>query len=167
MKIINEKGKLFGLINIVDLLVLLAAVAVIGGLGWKLVGHQVTEAVKPTVTMTAVMRLRGATPFLVEEVERNDQTGKQLVAGNDYVNAVITNVELEPYEVQVQCADGSIVNSVDPVKMDIVFTVESTVTQGTAAPKIGTQEVRTGRTFILKTNDFEGTCNIDSVVMGE
>ncbi len=31
MKIINEKGKLFGLINIVDFLVLLAVLAVVGG----------------------------------------------------------------------------------------------------------------------------------------
>ena len=36
MKIINEKGKLFGLINIVDLLVLIAAVAVAAGVGYKL-----------------------------------------------------------------------------------------------------------------------------------
>jgi len=34
MKIINEKGKLFGLINIVDLLVLIAAVAVAAGVGY-------------------------------------------------------------------------------------------------------------------------------------
>ena len=36
MKIINEKGKLFGLINIVDLLVLVAAIAVVAGVGYKL-----------------------------------------------------------------------------------------------------------------------------------
>ena len=57
MKIINEKGKLFGLINIVDFLVLLAALAVIGGLGWKLLGTQVVEAVSPTVTMRTQLRV--------------------------------------------------------------------------------------------------------------
>ena len=37
------------------------------------------------------------------------------------------------------------------------------VSKGTPAPAIGTQEVRAGRTFIVKTNDFETTGNIDSV----
>ena len=36
MKIINEKGKLFGVINIVDLLVVLAVIAVAAGIGYKL-----------------------------------------------------------------------------------------------------------------------------------
>ena len=36
MKIINEKGKLFGVINVVDLLVLLAVIAVVIGVGYKL-----------------------------------------------------------------------------------------------------------------------------------
>ncbi len=167
MKIINEKGKLFGLINIVDLLALLAAVAVIGGIAWKLLAPQVVEAVSPTVTLTAQMRVRGASPFLVEEVLKSEQIGKQLVSGNSYVDAKVTDMWVEDYVVQVQCADGRIVNSTDPVKKDIVFTVETRVNKNTPSPQIGTQEVRMGRTFILKTNDFENTCNIDSVVMSE
>lgn len=81
MKIINEKGKLFGLINIVDLLVLIAAVAVAAGVGYKLFAPQIKESVQPQVELTAIVRVRGATPFLVTEVERNSQVGKQLVSG--------------------------------------------------------------------------------------
>ena len=77
MKIINEKGKLFGLINIVDLLVLIAAVAVAAGVGYKLFAPQIKESVQPQVELTAIVRVRGATPFLVTEVERNSQVGKQ------------------------------------------------------------------------------------------
>ena len=40
MKIINEKGKLFGVINIVDLLVVLAVIAVAAGIGYKLFATQ-------------------------------------------------------------------------------------------------------------------------------
>ena len=64
MKIINEKGKLFGLINIVDLLVLIAAVAVAAGVGYKLFAPQIKESVQPQVELTAIVRVRGATPFL-------------------------------------------------------------------------------------------------------
>ena len=142
MKIINEKGKLFGLINIVDLLVLIAAVAVAAGVGYKLFAPQIKESVQPQVELTAIVRVRGATPFLVTEVERNSQVGKQLVSGNSYVNGTIEDMKIEDYAQQVTTADGRIV---------------------TATPSIGTQEVRAGRTFIVKTNDFETSGNIDSV----
>lgn len=167
MKIINEKGKLFGVINIVDLLVLVAAIAVIAGVGYKLFAPQIAEATSKQVPMTVVVRVRGATPFLVEEVERNSQVGKKIVSGSSYTEAVITDMQIEPYDQQVTTADGQIVTARDPDKRDLVFTIETTVAEGTAAPSIGTQEVRAGRTFIVKTNDFETTGNIDSVQIGE
>ena len=163
MKIINEKGKLFGVINVVDLLVLLAVIAVVIGVGYKLFAPQIADATATQVPMTVTVRVRGATPFLVEEVQRNSQVGKQIVSGNSYTNAVITDMQIEDYVQQVTTADGSIVNALDPSKKDLVFTIETTVPEGTAAPSIGTQEVRAGRTFIVKTNDFETTGNIDMV----
>ncbi|NLM60645.1 MAG: DUF4330 family protein, partial [Clostridiales bacterium] len=39
MKLVNEKGKLFGLINLVDLLVLLFILLVAGGIVWKIFGN--------------------------------------------------------------------------------------------------------------------------------
>ena len=143
MKIINQKGKLFGVINIVDLLVVLAVIAVAAGIGYKLFATQIADATAEQVAMTVTVRVRGATPFLVEEVQRNSQVGKQMVSGNSYVNAT------------------------DPSKKDLVFTIETTVAKGTATPTIGTQEVRAGRTLIVKTNDFETTGNIDSVVIAD
>lgn len=168
MKIVNEKGKLFGLINVVDLLVLLALVAIVGGVGYKLFGHQISESVSPTVKMTTVVRIRGASPFLVEELENDDQVGKHVVSGNDYLaDATITDMWVEDYVTQSTTADGRIVDSVDPSKKDILFVIESTVSEGTATPSIGTQEVRTGRTYIVKTNNFEVSGNIESVTFGE
>ena len=114
MKIINEKGKLFGIINVVDLLVLVAAIAVVAGVGYKLFAKQIKEVASPQVSLTMTVRVRGVT-------------------------------------------------ATDPEKKDLVFTITTKVSKGTPAPAIGTQEVRAGRTFIVKTNDFETTGNIDSV----
>ena len=163
MKIINEKGKLFGVINVVDLLVLLAVIAVVIGVGYKLFAPQIADATATQVPMTVTVRVRGATPFLVEEVQRNSQVGKKIVSGSSFTNAEITDMQIEDYVQQVTTADGSIVNALDPSKKDLVFTIETTVPKGTAAPSIGTQEVRAGRTFIVKTDDFETTGNIDMV----
>ncbi|MFR3787792.1 DUF4330 domain-containing protein [Agathobaculum desmolans] len=167
MKIINEKGKLFGVINVVDLLVLVAAVAVAAGVGYKLFAPQIVEATAKQVEMTVTVRVRGATPFLVEEVERNSQIGKKIVSGNSFTNATITDMKIEDYVQQMPTADGEIRDAVDPSKKDLVFTIETTVPEGTASPSIGTQEVRAGRTFIVKTNDFETSGNIDMVDIAE
>lgn len=163
MKIINEKGKLFGLINIVDLLVLLAVIAVAGGICWKLFAPAVQEAVSPEVTMVTTMRVRGATPFFVKEFQDNDQQGKQLVAGNAYVAATVESTAIVDYVQQVTTADGRIVDALDPSKKDIMIVVKSKVTKDTPTPKIGTQEVRAGRTFTFKTNDIETIANIEAV----
>ena len=40
MKIIDEKGRLFGKINLIDLLVIVLVVAVVAAVGWKLVGKK-------------------------------------------------------------------------------------------------------------------------------
>ena len=157
MKIINEKGKLFGIINVVDLLVLVAAIAVVAGVGYKLFAKQIKEVASPQVSLTMTVRVRGATPFLVNEVQRNSQVG------NSYVNAQITDMKIDDYNQQVTTADGRIVTATDPEKKDLVFTITTKVSKDTPAPAIGTQEVRAGRTFIVKTNDFETTGNIDSV----
>lgn len=163
MKIINEKGKLFGLINVVDLLVLIAAVGIVAGVGYKLFGNKIVEASAEQVELVSIMRVRGATQYLTDEVKRNPQVGKKIVSGNDFTAAEIIDMKIEPYEQQVTTADGRIVTALDEDKFDLVFTIKTTIAKGTAAPKIGTQEVRAGRTFILKTNDFETTANIDSV----
>ena len=99
----------------------------------------------------------------VEEVQRNDQVGKKIVSGSSFTDAVITDMQIQDYVQQVTTADGSIVNALDPSKKDLVFTIETTVPEGTAAPTIGTQEIRAGRTMIVKTDDFETTGNIDMV----
>ena len=116
MKVIDEKGRLFKIINVVDLLVLLAVILVAGGIVWKLFSPAVSDAVAPQVKLTAVMRIRGATPFLVKEVNANPLVGKKLVAGNSYTSAVIVNVEIVPYVQQVTTADGRIVEATDPPK---------------------------------------------------
>jgi len=163
MKILDEKGKLFGLVNLVDLAVLLFLILCVAGVAWKLFSPAVSAAVAPQAEMTAVMRVRGVSPQLVEEAERNPLEGKRLVAGNSYVDATVTKAEIVPYVVQIPTADGPIVDSTDPSKKDIVITVTAMVARDAAILKVANQEVRAGRTFILKTQDFEVIANIESV----
>lgn len=155
MKLINEKGKLLGIINPVDLVILVAVVAVIGAIGMQLFGQKITDAVAPQVELTAEMVIVGTPPRLVDEIFRQDLVGQRLIAGNEYMNATIVDVWEEDYVMQAIRSDGVIVDATDPSKKDIVVKISTTVPKGTPSPKIGSQEVRAGRTYIIKTQTFE------------
>jgi len=155
MKIVNEKGKLFGVINVVDLLGLIALVAVAGAIVWQLLGDRVSDAVSEQAELTAVIAIAGSHPDLVAEVKRQDLVGERMVSGNSYLDAYISKVWFDDYVMQNPTAAGNIVDAVDPTKQDIMIEIKTTVAKDTASPKIGSQEVRTGRTFIIKTQTFE------------
>lgn len=155
MKIINEKGKLFGIINVVDLIVLLAVICVLGAIVWQLLGDRVNDALSEQTEMTLVVSIAGSHPDLVEEIARQDLVGEKLVTGNQYLDAYISDVWFEDYVMQLETADGRLVDAVDPTKKDIMIEIKSTVAKDTASPKIGSQEVRAGRTYIVKTQTFE------------
>lgn len=155
MKIVNEKGKFFGIINVVDLLVLLAVLLVAGALIWQLLGDRVSDAVSEQTELTAIVAIAGSHPDLVAEVERQDLVGQKMVSGNSFLDAYISDVWFDDYVMQNPTAEGSIVDAIDPTKKDIMIEIKTTVAKGTASPKIGSQEVRTGRTFIVKTQTFE------------
>lgn len=163
MKILDEKGRLFGKLNIVDFLVTLCVILAVGAIAVQLFAAPIREAVTPTVTMTSTFRIRGANQFIQDELELHPILGEQLIAGNDYLDAYIVDVQSEQYVVQTITADGIIVEAYDPIKVDYIITVESEITANTPILKIGTQEVRAGRTFTLKTRGFELNASIESV----
>ncbi|MDI9493901.1 MAG: DUF4330 domain-containing protein [Bacillota bacterium] len=167
MKIINEKGKLFGIINVVDLLVLVAIVVVAGAIGVQLFGQKINDAVSPQVDLTAEVVIIGTAPRLVDEILRQDLVGERLVAGNEYMNATITDVWLEDYVMQAIRDDGVIVDATDPSKKDVVIEIKTKVAKDTPSPKIGSQELRAGKTFIVKTQTFECSGTIRYVEIGQ
>ena len=90
MKIIDEKGRLFGKLNLIDLLVIILLIAAVAAVAWKLVGKKAAEAVADTgrtITYTVT----------VEDVNReaaefaSTQIGKSLVNNSKVVDAAITD----------------------------------------------------------------------------
>jgi len=98
---------------------------------------------------------------------RQDLVGERLVAGNEYMNATVTDVWLEDYVMQAIRSDGIIVDSTDPSKKDVVVKIRTTIAKDTPSPKIGSQELRAGKTYILKTQTFECSGTIRYVEIGQ
>ncbi len=163
MKIINEKGKLFGIINPVDLIILLAIIAVVAAFGIKTLKEPVQAVVVEKPDMYVTLRVRGAMPSLIEACKAIEKDSR-LVAGNSYVNdATVQSVAIEDYIYTGETAEGVSVLCNDPMKKDILIVVKSKASPNDPVIKMGNQEIRTGRGFIFKTNLVEVNTTIESV----
>lgn len=108
------------------------------------------------------MRVRGAHPRQLAEIEKNIPA--QLVSGDSFVSgASVVKVDSEPYIVQTPTATGEIKEATDPTRIDILFAVEANAPASGAVTKIGTQEVRAGRDFTIKTRYIEQVAIIETV----
>ncbi|MBQ5797147.1 MAG: DUF4330 domain-containing protein, partial [Firmicutes bacterium] len=121
MKLINEKGKLFGIINVVDLIIVVMVIAMVGAVATMVLGDQVTQAVSPQVEATAEIEIIGAAPRLYNEVLRQELVGEKMVSGNTYLDATVEDVWLEDYVTQAVTDNGTIVDAKDPTKKKVVF----------------------------------------------
>ena len=160
----QEKKKKF---NIVDILVILLLVAAIAVVGVKLAGNKVQDAISKQVTLWAEIEIEAVPENICEEVFRQNLVGQKMVSGNEYVSATVEDVWTEDYVHQIETADGTIVSAVDPSCKNLVLLVKTSVAEGTASPKIGSQELRAGKEFIAKTQGFEMTGVTRYVEFGE
>lgn len=145
MKIINEKGKLFGIINIIDLIVIVVLALLITG-GVKRVRttrpDMVSETKKATVTIE-VSEIRNAT---VEGLVVGDPI-YHYDKGNYF--GKIVDVKVEPFKEAVE-SDGKWVNAEVPEKYVATLTVEADAVETPDVIIIGGEQTRIGHQFRLK-----------------
>ena len=83
----------------------------------------------------------------------------QLMASGDLLNGFVTDMKAEPskgqvYNVNPDTNGGMNLTTSGGSTYDLTFTIEATVTN-TVKNEVGTQEVRVGKTHIVKTTQFE------------
>lgn len=159
MKIINEKGKLFGKINIIDFLLILFVIVVAVFAVVKLSGGMGSSAEPATVIYT--VRVEEVDPATYEVVKEfvDKETGKkdQLLTGTSLASGYVVDCVATPHVTYVETDDGRVVpveSSGMDTRLDLVFTLEANITD-TLTNTVGTQEVRAGMPHIVKTAHFE------------
>lgn len=159
MKIIDEKGKIFGKLNIIDLLVLLLAVALIAVVAIKFGGGSgsggTAQAVSGLVTYT--VEVRGVEPevynSICEYVNLTQNKKDQLMADGKMISdANVIDVSATKYVPYGE--DALVAGGTNDDRLTLVFTIQASVADVTSN-KIGTQEVRIGKSHIVKTSHFE------------
>ncbi|MCL2546035.1 MAG: DUF4330 domain-containing protein [Oscillospiraceae bacterium] len=179
MKIINEKGKLFGLINLVDLLMLVTlAVVVVAGAVFFLGGGEYgygaakqEEASEPYfVEVAFTVQVQNVRPEVAENLLAAIPrfTNTPYVVGADYLpNFFFVDAWSEPTVVLGSTADGEPVATVDPRgHQDVWFESRGLLLE----PEVPiysmiSQEIRLGQRFWVKSRliEADGTL-VDFVV---
>ncbi len=152
----KEKKK----INLVDIIIIVLILAVALFFGMKFFGGEKATANKSDITFTVLVQ--GVPKQSLDDISKA-LPGKQISDGK-YIDCEIKSVESSPCKVdkiEKTNTDPYVKTTILPDQndeyVDLTFTVSAKVVAASLLTEVGTQEVRVGRSFILKTRGFELT----------
>lgn len=164
MKIMNEKGKLFGIINVIDLVVLVILILVIGAVGYKVLGSKLDKALGTNIGTKDII-------FTVKCQSRSEaaakalQPGDQLVSLTSKVDAYIVSVSYTAADVPNPNAQGQQIYSKDAYKKDVLVTAKMKSSANVDIFKLGSQEVAVNKVFVVKTQKVDLTGFTESITV--
>lgn len=158
MSIIDKKGKLFGKLNIIDLIAILLILAVLALVGYKFLDGKPSGLSGSGQSIVYTVEVKGVRPEVYESVK--EMLPSQLMAADEMLDAYVTDVKATPvendtYEVSRNRDTGKeTISRTSGGTYHLVFTIEGTI-NNTMTSELGTQEIRVGKSHIVKTTTFE------------
>lgn len=158
-KIIDEKGRLFGKVNLIDLLVVLLVVAVAAAFIFKSTGGEVTKqeemenAEMKELSYVVLSRMvhNDIADYIVE-----NEVGKQLMSNGELVEGCfIEDIQRGTFYESYVTDDGEPMKKASDEYCDLTFIISGEAPYGGNAFHVGSQEVRVGKSHIIKTVGFE------------
>ena len=163
MKIIDDKGRLFGIINIIDLFISVLLIVLIGFGTYKVFRVNPTVAVNTQkVTMVYfIQEVRDVTYNAIEEGEIAKDYDKNSVYGK------IIKKEALPAKKMAETADGRFVEAEIPNRFDVKIYIEGDAVISKTGVYMGGQEVRIGYTAAIKGKRFGTRGFIYDIIIDE
>jgi hypothetical protein len=164
MKLIDEKGRLFGKINIIDLVVVLLILFLVAAVGYKVLGPNVETSPNAQGEITAVVKFTFKTDGVVSSLQK----GQKLVFGTDYIpGAVIEEVNAVEADYVTTDDQGKVHVEKHPFLKDIYVTIKANVDINAPILKVGTQEICQGKNFVLKTQTTDITGSVETITINK
>ncbi|MDO5028673.1 MAG: DUF4330 domain-containing protein [Bacillota bacterium] len=160
MTIIDKKGKLFGLINIIDLLVLVIVVGLLAfgakRMGSGSVSQSETKEALVTYEISEIRQLS------VDQIKPGDPLYHY--DKGTYIGT-IENVDVEPYREKVDY-NGRWVEAEVPKKFVATVTVKANIEETDQYYLVGGEQTRVGIQFRLKNKNFAAFGTVIDVEVG-
>lgn len=151
---IDKEGKLFGKINIIDLLFLLILVVALVGGFFRLKDSSISVESTSKGRMTLLIdEVRAPTVDNITEGQEIYQYDKGVYMGK------IVGKTVRPYEKAVEY-EGTWVNAEVPEKFSVYIDVDVDITESDKSYVVGSEEIRVGNEYRVKTktSTFTGVC---------
>ena len=151
MKILDEKGRIAGKINIIDLGVLVTLLLIILFATYKITANVDNEIVNEN---TNFIEFDVKCPLKNEAVAKAFKNGStQLIAGNKEIPGTIISVSYKDGEYITHNDDGDILIKSHPLLKDIFIKIKANINPDDLILHLDAQDVYVGGTFYVKTKD--------------
>lgn len=161
-KILDEKGRLFGKINVIDLVLIVVIVLAVIAVGWKLAGDRLTSAVVGEKHIEYVVKCERVEQLLADGLALKDFPEKLMSSGS-YTSGSVESYSCEPHMLSACGEDGEALSCAEEGYYDLYFTISASVAGNSITNQVGSQEVRVGKEHIVKTRFIELTGVVMSV----
>ena len=154
MRLFDEKGRLFGFINIIDLGLLFAVLLVIAGVGYRygLRPYMETKPQGETKILTAVVLCEAVPPATEEALKIGDRLYYDT---SGFTDRTISSVTKSPAQIQTVTSDGLLAFNDHPFLVDLIVEVEIPMSANTSIIMAGPHQVNIGKKFFMKTHRVE------------
>lgn len=167
MKLIDEKGRLFGIVNPVDLIVIVLILAIVGGVGYRFLSGRLNAEGSSTFSKEQDVYITLVSQLVIPEVAESLNIGDKLVANNQFTDAEIVDIQVKPADYVGYNSEGKAVYSEHPLWKDVTVIVKGKANPSDVILKVGEQEARVNYPFILKTQTVEANCKIRGIEFSE
>jgi hypothetical protein len=164
MKIIDEKGKFFGKVNFIDLVVIFLVVFLVTAFCYKVLAPKISTSKLAEGEVIALVKCSSKT----ESTAKSVQKGQKLVFGTDYIKgATIKDVSYSPADSITTDSKGNLRIIKHPILKDVFITIRANINTNAAILKVGTQELCQGKKFTVKTHTLEIDGSVESITINK
>lgn len=154
MSVVDEKGRLFGKINLLDLVVILVILAVVGRFGYKAFKKGEVNAAGTDKTVEITVRLSNVTEATVNALQINDEVYD---SKSNTLMGKVTEVRQQPAIVVSTGSDGRLYEHESKTALDVFLTIAGPGRVSPNSVTMNSLEVRIGGTNDLKTAIWKGS----------
>ena len=151
MALIDGKGRLFGKVNIIDLVIILLVLAIAGGAYYMFFGGDDNQVVESSM-VTYDFEINNVSKDFVDAITTGDPI-RDSVRGNA-LGTVVSKASREATMLNEDFINGRYVISKVPNTYDVVITIEAKANVTPANIIVGGTEVKVGKKFFIKGKGY-------------
>lgn len=156
--LIDEDGRLFGLVNIVDLLVVLIVVAMVAA-GWALLsgnlGPEPATDNSQNTTTVVTFESQAVEPYVAEAIQNGSVGGSEVVA--------VRSKTVEPATVVVPDQNGQLHVRQHPRKKAVTLRLELDTERSETGPRFRDRPLQIGQRLRLSIGNVTVTGNVTNI----